>query len=81
MPIKPTIQDTSCETERVLLDLIRKQSPAERVRQAFAASRSVAEQCKRAIARQNPEFSQQQINQRFIEINYGKNRRMKWASI
>lgn len=66
------ISDTAPEAEAILLDLIRKQSPSERVQQAMSASRRVAEQCKRAIARSNPHFTEEDINLKFIEINYGK---------
>jgi hypothetical protein len=65
-------QDTSQSAESILIDLIRSQSPTERLQLALSASRRVAEQCKRAIGRQNPEFSEDELNLRFIELNYGK---------
>ena len=65
-------QDTSRDAERVLIALVRKQAPTERLRTALSATRRVAEQCKRAIARANPGISEDEIRLRFIELNYGK---------
>lgn len=63
--------DTSPEAEAVLIDLIRKKPPSERLRDAIAASNRVARQCKDAIRRRHPEISEDEVNLRFIELNYG----------
>ena len=72
MKIRKQIVDTSSEAEAVLVQLIRKQDPAKRLADAVSASNRVALQCKDAIIRANPEFSTQQVNLRFIELNYGQ---------
>lgn len=72
MSTQPKTQDTSLNAELILIDLVRNQSPTERLQLALSSSRRVAEQCKRAIKRQNPELSEGEIKLRFIELNYGK---------
>jgi len=43
-----------------------------RLNDAVAASNRVAQQCKNAIRRSHPQISEDEINLRFIEINYGE---------
>ncbi len=66
------MQDTNQSAELLLIELVRNQSPVKRLQLAFSATRRVAEQCKRAIKRENPGLSKDEINLRFIELNYGK---------
>ena len=72
MSTQTNTQDTSQAAELVLIDLVRNQSSTERLQLAFSATRRVAEQCKRAIKRENPGLSEDEISLRFIELNYGK---------
>ena len=63
--------DTSPEADAVMTQLILRQEPSERLAGAIAASNRVAQQCKAAILRANPGISSQEVNLRFIELNYG----------
>ena len=64
--------DTCPEADTVLTQLIQNQDPSERLAGAIAASNRVAQQCKDAIVRANPGISTQELNLRFIELNYGQ---------
>ena len=64
-------RDASPEAELVLIHLLRAKPAFERLGDAVLASNRVAEQCKNAIRRRHPEFSEDEIKLRFIEINYG----------
>ena len=66
------LHDTTREAESVLIRMLRDKPPATRLSDAVAASNRVAQQCKEAIRRSNPKLSDQEINLRFIEINYGQ---------
>lgn len=72
MNIKNNNSDSSHEAETVLTQLILQQEPSKRLAAAVAASNRVAQQCKHAILRANPEISEQEIKLRFIELNYGQ---------
>ena len=71
MSIKHGNSDTSDEADAVLTQLILQQDPSKRLAAAVAASNRVAQQCKDAILRANPEISSQEVDLRFIELNYG----------
>jgi hypothetical protein len=71
MNVKNENNDTSPESDAVLNQLIMHQEPAKRLAAAVAASNRVAGQCKDAIRRANPGISIQEVNLRFIELNYG----------
>ena len=64
--------DTTPEADAVLTKLIQQQSPSKRLLGAIAASNRVAQQCKDAILRADPKISAQEVNLRFIELNYGR---------
>ena len=64
--------DTSSEADVVLTQLIRNQDPSKRLVGAITASNRVAKQCKDAILRANPGISANEVNLRFIELNYGR---------
>lgn len=73
MPLTPnTARDSSPEAELVLIQLLRDRPAAMRLNDAVTASNRVAQQCKNAIRRSHPQSSEDEINLRFIEINYGK---------
>ncbi len=67
-----TILDTTPEAEAVLIELLRAKPPARRLEEAVLASNRVAEQCKEAIRRADPELSEVEVRLRFIELNYGQ---------
>jgi hypothetical protein len=64
--------DTRSEANSVLTQLIQNQEPSERLARAVSASNRVAQQCKDAIIRAHPGISAQEVNLRFIELNYGR---------
>ena len=71
MPNPANIRDTSLEAEAVLIRLLRAKPAWERLGDAISASNRVAEQCKNAIQRQHPKISKEEIELRFIKLNYG----------
>ncbi len=75
--------DTSSDAEVVQLRLIRDLSPACRLEKAMALSCEVMRLCKAAIRRRHPEFSEEQVGLKFIELHYGPdlaNRVAAWRS-
>ncbi|MEZ6094686.1 MAG: hypothetical protein R3C03_10690 [Pirellulaceae bacterium] len=66
------INDTALDAEEILIQLIRQQTPTQRVSKAIAASNLAAQQCKDAIRRANPGISEEEVGLRFIELNYGR---------
>ncbi len=64
--------DTDPEAEKVQLDLIRLMPPSQRALKAIRMTTRLIRECKSAIARNNPEFTQREIGIAFIELNYGK---------
>ena len=68
----PYTTDTSAEAEQTQLELLRKMTPEQRARKALALSAEVARQCKAAIRRRHPEFDENEVSLKFIELNYGK---------
>ena len=72
MADQPYTTDTSIEAQHIQFEQIRRMTPTERVQKAFALSREVARMCKAAIRRRHPEFDDNEVSLRFIELNYGK---------
>jgi len=68
----PYTTDTSPEAYAAQLDLLRQMSPIERLRKTFALSRQVKRMSMDAIRRRHPEFDEDEIRVRFIELTYGK---------
>lgn len=64
--------DTSPEAEAVQLELIRKMDPEVRAAQAIRMTTRLVRECKAAIRRNHPEFSDEEVGIAFIESNYGK---------
>ena len=72
MPETNATLDTTPEAEAILIKLLRAKPPTRRLEEAISASNRVAEQCKAAIRRRNPELSEDEVRLRFIELNYGQ---------
>jgi hypothetical protein len=64
--------DTSIETEKQLIALIRKKSASEKLHQICSLSQTAILLSKRAIARANPNLNKHDIGLEFIRIHYGK---------
>jgi hypothetical protein len=63
--------DTNPEVERVLISLIRKLSTEEKLNQTMQFSSSIINLSKRAIARANPDLSEDEKKLLFVEYHYG----------
>ena len=64
--------DTSPEAYALQLELVRRLPPVQRLRKAFALSREVKQMAMDAIRRRHPEFAENAVRLRFIELTYGK---------
>jgi len=62
----PYTTDTSITAELIQFQLVRRMTPEQRVEKA------VARMCKAAILRRHPEFGENEVSLKFIELNYGK---------
>jgi hypothetical protein len=64
--------DTRPDSEKVLLGLLRKKSPAEKLGQVRALSQLVIALSRRAIARANKDKSDAELDLLFIRLHYGE---------
>lgn len=64
--------DTNEKTEKVLISIIRKKSPSQKLSQVFSLSQMAIQLSKRAIRRANPNLDDNEIKLLFIELHYGK---------
>jgi len=68
----PYTIDTSPDAYAVQLELLRRMSPVQRLKKTFALSRQVKRMSMDAIRRHHPEFDENAVRLRFIELTYGK---------
>jgi hypothetical protein len=66
------LSDTDPEAARVQMDLLRRASPARRLRLALSLSRSVVSLSRGGIARRLPHASPQEIGLEFVRLHYGE---------
>ena len=64
--------DTHIESEKVLISSLREKSIASKFSQIRSLSQLTISLSKRAIARANKGFNDQQINLFFIDLHYGR---------
>lgn len=64
--------DTSAEARAVQLECLRRMTPQQRLTQTFAMSRQVKQMAFAAIRRRHPEYTEDEVQNRFIELTYGK---------
>ena len=64
--------DTSADALEVQLNCLRNMSPQQRMRQTCTLSRNVRKMAFDAIARRHPDFSEELIRLKFIELTYGE---------
>jgi len=64
--------DTSDEALAVQLDCLRRMTPQERLRRACAWSGQVRRMAFDAIRRRHPDYSEDEVRLKFIELTYGK---------
>ena len=63
--------DTSVDAEVVQRELIRKTAPSQRVEKSLRLSSDLIRNAKAAIRRRHPEFTEDEIAVKFIELHYG----------
>ena len=63
--------DTSPEAKQVQLELIRRMSPSDRLQKTLDLSCELIRMSKAAIRRRYPEFTEDDVRIKFIELNYG----------
>ena len=66
------LSDTSPEAKRVLIELLRRASPAERIAAVRAMTIRATEWSRRAIAEAHPELSSREVDLKWVEVHYGK---------
>lgn len=66
------VTDTSDETLAVQLDGLRRMTPHERLRRACAWSGQIRRMAFAAIRRRHPEYSEDDVRLKFIELTYGQ---------
>ena len=68
----PYTTDISPEAYAVQLDLLRRMTPEERFRKAYAMTRRCRKMARDAIRRRYPGISEDELRLRFIELVYGQ---------
>jgi len=66
------ISDTAVEAASVQMDLLRAMPAAQRLNKALALSCEMMRLSKAAIRRRHPGFTEDEVRNMFIELNYGK---------
>jgi hypothetical protein len=66
------LTDTDPEAARVQMELLRRASPARRLRLALSLSRSVLSLSRDGVARRLPHASREEIGLEFIRLHYGE---------
>ncbi len=64
--------DTHPDAEKVLISLIRKANPSQKIHQVRSLSKTVILLSKRAIARANPDLNKREIDLLFVSHHYGQ---------
>jgi len=64
--------DTSRDALAVQLDCLRRMTPQRRIEQMCAMSRQVRRMAFAAIRRWHPEYTEDEVQLRFIELTYEK---------
>ncbi len=63
--------DTDPDAERVQIELLRRAGPARRAAMALDLSAMVIDMARRAIRRNMPGASEEEVGVRFVELHYG----------
>ena len=65
--------DTSCQAEKVQIELIRQSSVAQRISRVRSLSQTTMYLSRRAIQRRSPSLIQQEVALVFVANHYGEN--------
>ncbi len=66
--------DTDPEAEKVQIDMLRRAAPGRRAQLALSLSGEVIGLARRAIERSLPDASPLEVQLRFVELQYGRER-------
>ena len=72
MAMPSEISDTSDEALAVQLECLRKMTPQERLRRSCAWSGQLRRMAFAAIRRRHPDYSEDDVRLKFIELTYGQ---------
>lgn len=72
MAMPSEISDTSDEALAVQLECLRKMTPQERMRRSCAWSGQLRRMAFAAIRRRHPDYSEDNVRLKFIELTYGQ---------
>jgi hypothetical protein len=75
MPYKTQSPDTSPEMEKVMFDLLRHKTPAERFQMTSDLTESAFSLWSGGVKQRHPQWSEQEINIYWVEVHYGA----EWA--
>jgi hypothetical protein len=70
--MKTLSQDTSPEIEMKLIEMLRQQTPSQRLSKTLYLTTVTLNLSRRAIARANPGKSKRELDLLFVEYHYGK---------
>jgi hypothetical protein len=65
------LSDTHPDAERVQIELVRRMTPAERLRKVASLTNALLDSSRRTIACNNPTLSSEQLDIRCVELYYG----------
>lgn len=71
MDTTPYTSDTSAEADELQLECFRRMTPQQRFNRMSSWSAQIKRMAFDAIRRQHPDFSDRQVQLRFIELAYG----------
>lgn len=65
-------RDTSNKIEEIHIQMLRKATIAKRFASTSSLSKTVVQLSKRAIRRNRPYITEQEVNDEFVSLHYGK---------
>jgi len=72
MNVQSNLSDTSEEALEVQLDCLRRMTPQQRIQQMSAWSEKIRRMAFDAIRRRHPDYDENEIRLKFIELTYGE---------
>jgi hypothetical protein len=66
------LSDTHPEAEKVQIELLRKATGAQKIKQMRSLTSLVVGLSRRGIARANPNLNRHAVDMLWVELNYGK---------
>lgn len=76
MPYKTQSPDTSPEVEKLLFDLLREKSAAERFQMTSDITEAAIDLWRAGVMRRHPQWSEQEVSLHWVEAHYGE----EWAT-